>query len=100
MSAWRSWRWGPANDRDFIGLPITTISQNPSRQDQWTQEFRFAAGTEKVDYVVGVYGFHQKIETAGVQEQGALASRWLLSGAQREQPGDPRTGCAPRTTSA
>jgi len=86
VSAWRSWRWGPANDRDFIGLPITTLSQNPSRQDQWTQEFRFADSTEKLDYVVGLYGFHQKIETAGVQEQGALASRWLLSGANANDP--------------
>ncbi len=86
VSAWRSWRWGPANDRDFIGLPITTISQNPSRQDQWTQEVRFAASTKNIDYVVGVYGFYQEIKTAGVQEQGALASRWLLSGANANDP--------------
>ncbi len=86
VSAWRSWRWGPANDRDFIGLPITTVSQNPSRQDQWTQEVRFAASAKKVDYVVGVYGFYQEIDTAGVQEQGPLASRWLLSGANANNP--------------
>ena len=24
VSAYRKWDWGPANDRDFIGLPITT----------------------------------------------------------------------------
>jgi len=86
VTAWRSWRWGPANDRDFIGLPITTVSENPSRQDQWTQELRFAASGERVDYVVGVYGFYQEIKTAGVQEQGALASRWLLSGANANDP--------------
>jgi iron complex outermembrane recepter protein len=86
VTAYRSWIWRPANDRDFIGLPITTISQNPSQQRQWSQEVRFAATGEHVDYVVGVYGFHQTIDTSGVQEQGALASRWLLSGANANNP--------------
>ena len=35
------WDWKPANDRDFIGLPITTVSQNPSKQKQWSQELPF-----------------------------------------------------------
>jgi len=86
VTAWRSWRWGPANDRDFTGLPITTISQNPSRQSQWSQELRYATSGEHIDYVVGVYGFYQTIDTSGVQEQGALASRWLLSGANANNP--------------
>ena len=30
VSAWRYWDWKPANDRDFVGLPITTVSQNPA----------------------------------------------------------------------
>ena len=25
-TAWRYWDWNPSNDRDFIGLPVTTIS--------------------------------------------------------------------------
>ncbi|HWK49893.1 MAG TPA: hypothetical protein VNR40_08385, partial [Steroidobacter sp.] len=37
VSAYRKWDWGPANDRDFIGLPITTISANPSKQRQYSQ---------------------------------------------------------------
>jgi len=86
VSAWRLWDWDPANDRDFIGLPITTVSQNPSKQRQWSQEVRFAASSDKIDYVAGVYGFYQTIDTAGVQEQGALASRWLLSGANANDP--------------
>ena len=32
----------PSNDRDFIGLPVTTISADPSTQRQWTQEVRYA----------------------------------------------------------
>ncbi len=86
VSAWRSWRWGPANDRDFTGLPITTISQNPSRQEQWSQEVRYASTHGSIDYVVGLYFFDQTIKTSGVQEQGALASRWLLSGANQSNP--------------
>jgi iron complex outermembrane receptor protein len=79
VTAWRFWDWGPANDRDFTGLPITTRSQNPTRQDQFTQEFRYAGEGNGFDYVVGVFGFYQKIHTTGIQEQGSAASRWLLA---------------------
>ena len=43
-TAWRYWDWKPSNDRDFIGLPVTTISAAPSKQTQWTQEVRYAGG--------------------------------------------------------
>jgi iron complex outermembrane receptor protein len=86
VSAYRKWDWGPSNDRDFIGLPITTRSENPSTQSQWTQELRYAASGERIDYVAGVFGFHQTIDTNGLQEQGELASRWLLSGANANDP--------------
>jgi len=79
VTAWRFWDWGPANDRDFTGLPITTRSQNPTRQDQFTQEFRYAGEGKGFDYVVGLFGFYQKIHTTGVQQQGSAASRWLLA---------------------
>jgi iron complex outermembrane recepter protein len=86
VTAYRKWDWGPKNDRDFIGLPITTKSMNPSQQRQWTQELRYAAAGERIDYVVGLYGFYQTIDTDGIQEQGPLASRWLLSGANANDP--------------
>ena len=41
-TAWRYWDWDPLNDRDFIGLPITTVSSGTSKQRQWTQEVRYA----------------------------------------------------------
>ena len=41
-TAWRYWDWNPSNDRDFIGLPVTTISAGTSKQRQWTQEIRYA----------------------------------------------------------
>jgi iron complex outermembrane recepter protein len=79
VSAWRFWNWSPSNDRDFIGLPITTISANPSKQDQYTQEIRYAGTSGKLDYVGGLFAFHQTLHTSGVQEQGSAASRWLLN---------------------
>ena len=79
VTAWRFWEWGPANDRDFTGLPITTLSQNPSTQDQYTQEIRYAYTGDTFDFVVGVFGFHQKLTTTGAQEQGPAASRWLIN---------------------
>ena len=42
ITAWRFWDWNPSNDRDFLGLPVTTISANPSEQRQWSQELRYA----------------------------------------------------------
>jgi iron complex outermembrane receptor protein len=79
VTAWRTWDWKPSNDRDFTGLPITTISANPSQQDQYTQELRYAHSGETIDYVIGLFGYHQTIATQGVQEQGSAASRWLLN---------------------
>ncbi|MES2044847.1 MAG: TonB-dependent receptor [Pseudomonadota bacterium] len=87
VTAWRYWDWKPANDRDFVGLPITTVSQNPSQQHQWSQEFRIASnGTNKLNYTFGVFLFSQQINTQGSQVQGAAASRWLLSGADASNP--------------
>lgn len=79
ITAWRFWDWKPANDRDFTGLPITTLSQNPTKQDQYTQEFRYAGDGRGFDYVVGLFGFYQDIHTTGIQRQGSAASRWLIN---------------------
>ncbi|MDP1026224.1 TonB-dependent receptor [Sphingomonas sp. KR1UV-12] len=79
VTAWRFWDWLPANDRDFTGLPITTLSQNPTRQDQYTQEFRYAGEGRNLDYVAGVFAFYQDIHTTGTQRQGPAASRWLIN---------------------
>lgn len=86
ISAWRFWDWKPANDRDFTSLPITTLSQNPSQQDQYTQEFRLNGDSGRVGYVVGAFAYHQKIRTQGTQRQGPAASRWLLTGALASDP--------------
>ncbi len=79
ISAWRYWAWGPANDRDFTGLPIFTKVNNPTNQRQFSQEVRLSHEGEAIDLVGGVFAFYQEIRTRGVQETGPAASRWLLA---------------------
>ena len=79
ITAWRYWDWGPKNDRDFTGLPITTKSENPTKQDQYSQELRYNYSGEKLDFVVGGFAFHQKIRTNGLQDSGTAASAWFLA---------------------
>ncbi|MDE2412456.1 MAG: TonB-dependent receptor [Sphingomonadales bacterium] len=79
VTAWRFWDWKPSNDRDFLGLPITTKSQNPSQQNQYTQELRYSQEGRHFDFVAGLFGFYQTVRTQGTQEQGPAASRWLLN---------------------
>jgi iron complex outermembrane receptor protein len=86
VTAWRFWDWKPENDRDFTGLSIVSKSQNPSQQDQYSQEFRYNYESQKIDFVVGLFGFKQRIDTQGTEQQGADASRWSLTGAQATNP--------------
>ncbi len=81
-TAWRYWNWNPSSDRDFIGLPVTTISAAPSKQRQMTQEVRYAGTlSPRVNLVLGAFAFHQTIESDPVfkQEQGSAAARFLLA---------------------
>ncbi|RDV02631.1 TonB-dependent receptor [Sphingorhabdus pulchriflava] len=86
ISAWRFWDWKPENDRDFTGLSIVAKSQNPSQQNQYSQEFRYNYSGDAIDFVVGVFGFKQRIDTQGVEQQGINASRWNLTGALANNP--------------
>ena len=79
ITAWRFWDWLPASDRDFTGLPITTVSQNPSQQNQFTQELRYSHSFGRLDLLLGAFAFHQTGRTQGSQVQGPAASRWLIS---------------------
>jgi len=81
-TAWRFWDWKPSNDRDFIGLPVTSISAAPSYQTQWTQEVRYAGTVSpKVNVVGGVFFFRQALDSdpSFKQEQGSAAARFLLA---------------------
>jgi iron complex outermembrane receptor protein len=82
VTAWRYWNWDPSNDRDFIGLPVTTVSAAPSRQRQWTQEVRYAGDvSEAVNVVAGAFYFRQGIDSDPTtrQEHGSAAARFLLA---------------------
>ena len=79
VTAWRTWDWKPENDRDFTGLSIVALSQNPSQQDQYTQEFRYAYTGDRFDFVVGAFAFDQRIDTQGTEAQGRAASRWNIA---------------------
>ena len=79
VTAWRYWDWKPENDRDFTGLPIVSLSQNPSQQNQYTQEFRYAYTGDTFDVVLGAFAFDQRIDTQGTEAQGLAASRWNIA---------------------
>jgi iron complex outermembrane receptor protein len=79
VTAWRTWDWKPENDRDFTGLSIVALSQNPSQQDQYTQEFRYAYSGEKFDFVLGAFVFDQRIDTQGTEQHGINSSRWTIA---------------------
>ena len=81
-TGWRFWNWNPSNDRDFIGLPVTTVSAAPSKQRQWTEEVRYAATlTRQINFVAGGFVFHQDLHSdpSFKQEQGSAAARFLLA---------------------
>jgi iron complex outermembrane receptor protein len=86
ITAWRFWDWKPENDRDFTGLQVVALSQNPSQQDQYSQEFRYTYSGENINAVVGAFAFKQRIDTQGTEAQGRDASRWNLTGANANNP--------------
>lgn len=95
VTAWRFWDWKPANDRDFTGLPITVKSQNPSQQNQYTQEFRYNYTGPSFDFVVGAFGYYQTVRTQGTEQLGSAASRWLLNPGTVAQSPPGSAGCGP-----
>jgi iron complex outermembrane receptor protein len=81
-TSWRYWDWDPSNDRDFIGLPVTTISAGTSKQRQWTQEVRYTGDVlPSMNFVAGTFLYRQEIDSDPIikQEQGAAAARFLLA---------------------
>lgn len=79
ISAVRAWDWTPQNDRDYTSLAIRTKSNNPSQQDQWSQELRLSSnGSGTLDWVTGLYAFGQDVETHGTEQWGKDGARWLI----------------------
>ncbi|KPF66778.1 TonB-dependent receptor [alpha proteobacterium AAP81b] len=79
ISAWRFWNWDAANDRDYTGLAIQLTQRIPSRQDQYSQEFRIASnGDGPISYVAGLYYFNQKITGRPISIYGPDGAYWLI----------------------
>ncbi|MES2056312.1 MAG: TonB-dependent receptor [Pseudomonadota bacterium] len=79
VSAWRFWNWDAANDRDYTGIQIQTEQHIPSRQDQYSQELRFASnGDGALSYVGGLYFFRQRVIGRPISIYGADAAYWLI----------------------
>jgi iron complex outermembrane recepter protein len=79
VSAWRFWNWDAANDRDYTGIPIQLTQHIPSRQDQYSQELRFASnGDHALNYVGGLYFFRQRVIGRPISIYGPLAANWLI----------------------
>lgn len=79
-SAWRYWKWVPLNDRDYIGLPVFTISAGNSYHDQWSQEIRYSGKiTPKLSGVIGVFGLWQDLTTDPVHTEEAGSAQWRFA---------------------
>ncbi|EOZ93566.1 TonB-dependent receptor [Indibacter alkaliphilus LW1] len=76
-SAWRYWNWDPSNDRDFTGLEALSLSQAPSRHDQWSQEIRYAGDiSNNLTGVVGVYALWQDLRSTPYHTEESGIHQW------------------------
>jgi iron complex outermembrane receptor protein len=70
ITAWRNAEGGEVNELDAIGIPLlgrTNFGWNGTAKrntDQYSQEFEFrgSAFNDKLDYVVGVFGFYEETD--------------------------------------
>ncbi len=79
ITAYRTWDWEPHNDTDATGLAVFNLSQTTTHQKQFSQEVRIAStGTRKIDWVAGLYYFHQSLPTQALTEYGSDAPGFVL----------------------
>lgn len=79
-TAWRYWNWAPSNDRDFTGLPVLSLSQAPSRHQQWSQELRYAGKiSPRLSGVLGVFLLNQDLRTNPYHTEESGAAQWRFS---------------------
>lgn len=79
-SAWRYWKWGPSNDRDFTGLAVLSLSQAPSKHQQWSQELRYAGNiSSRITGVVGLYAIGQELKTNPYHTEESGDAQWRFS---------------------
>ncbi len=79
-SAWRYWKWGPSNDRDFTGLQALALSQAPSIHKQWSQEIRYAGEiSSRLSGVIGLFALGQKLNADGAHTEESGKDQWRFS---------------------
>lgn len=79
ITAYRTWDWMPHNDTDTTGLDVFRISQTTTHQKQFSQELRIASvGERTIDYVAGLYYFHQILPTQAIAGFGSDAPEFAL----------------------
>jgi iron complex outermembrane receptor protein len=76
-TAWRYWKWDPSNDRDFTGLQSLAKSNNYSKQDQLSQEVRYAGEfSSRLSGVAGLYIIDQEVQSDPVTIEEAGTATW------------------------
>ncbi len=81
-TAWRFWKWNSSNDRDYTALSALALSQAPSKQNQWSEELRYAGNiSSNISGVVGVFALGQDVKTDpySTEESGPDQWRFLQS---------------------
>lgn len=81
-TAWRYWTWDPSNDRDFTGLQALAKSNNYSKQDQWSQEIRYAGEfSSRLSGVIGLFALGQEVQSdpVTIEESGSATWRFQQS---------------------
>jgi iron complex outermembrane recepter protein len=79
-SAYRYWKWGPSNDRDFTGLQSLALSQAPSIHHSWSQEIRYAGNfASRLSGVFGFFAFYQKLDPDGAHTEESGIHQWRFS---------------------
>lgn len=76
-TAWRYWKWDPSNDRDFTGLQSLAKSNNYSKQNQISQEVRYAGEfSSQLSGVIGLYLIDQEVQSDPVTIEEAGSATW------------------------
>ena len=79
ITAWRAWDWEPLNDTDATGLSVFNQSSTTQHQKQFSQELRLASqGKRTIEYVAGLYYFHQSLPSLIITEYGSAAPAFAL----------------------
>lgn len=79
-TAWRFWNWNPSSDRDYLGLDVFSLSQAPSKHQQWSQEIRYAGEfSSRLSGVFGVFAIGQTLKSDDIHTEEAGSANWRFA---------------------